>query len=160
MPRPIKWRKVEFIPRNRYFAPCSASEDAVEEITLQIEEAEALRLKDLEGLEQEACAEKMEVSRQTFQRVLNSARQKVADAIISGKAIKITGGNYTWNICRVRCPECGKHWKESFENYEQILDGDYQCNSCGSRQVECQKGQGQGFCRKNCHRHGGNQKQE
>lgn len=154
MPRPVKWRRVEFIPRNRYFVPSSDSEEIPEEIVLQIEEVEALRLKDLEGLEQEACAEKMEVSRQTFQRVLNSARGKVADAIINGKAIRIAGGNYTRHICQVRCRECGRDWKESFEKYEEILQGNYHCTYCGSPGVECQAGPGRGFCRKNCRRHG------
>lgn len=156
MPRPVKWRRVEFIPRNRYFVPTSDSEDAPGEIVLQIEEVEALRLKDLEGLEQEACADKMEVSRQTFQRVLSSAREKVADAIINGKAIRIAGGNYTRHICRIRCLECGRDWKESFEKYEEILKGEYRCAFCGSQGVECLSGPGRGFCRKNCRRHGRN----
>jgi len=59
-----------------------------------VEEAEALRLKDLEGLEQIGGAAKMGISRPTFQRVLSSARKKVADAILNGKAIRIEGGNF------------------------------------------------------------------
>ena len=154
MPRPVKWRRVEFIPRNRYFTPSSDTEEIPGEIVLQIEEVEALRLKDLEGLEQEACAERMEVSRQTFQRVLNSAREKVADAIIHGKAIRIAGGNYTRHICQIRCPECGRDWKESFEKYEEGPQGEYRCSYCGAGGVQCQSPPGRGFCRKNCHRYG------
>ena len=64
------------------------------EIVLHLEEAEAIRLKDLEGLEQEEAAEMMNISRPTFQRVLASARQKVADALLGSKAIRIDGGNF------------------------------------------------------------------
>jgi len=54
-------------------------------------------LKDLEGLEQEACAERMGISRPTFQRVILSARQKLAGALVEGKAIRIEGGNYSFS---------------------------------------------------------------
>ena len=98
MSRPPKWRKVEFIPNIQYFVPFDVQTNNIEENILRIEEVEAIRLKDLEGLEQEECAEKMEVSRQTFQRILNIGREKIADSIINGKAIRIEGGNFTRNI--------------------------------------------------------------
>jgi len=66
----------------------------LEEIILQVDEFEAARLKDLEGLEQEECAKKMSISQPTFHRLVVSARKKLADAIINGKAIRIEGGNY------------------------------------------------------------------
>ena len=53
-----------------------------------------MRLKDLESLEQEECAQKMKISQPTFHRLILSARKKIADAIINGKAIKIEGGNF------------------------------------------------------------------
>ena len=60
------------------------------EITnLSLEEVEALRLKNLEDLEQTECAEKMKTSQSTFQRILKSAHKKISDAIINGKAIEI-----------------------------------------------------------------------
>ena len=58
-----------------------------------------MRLKDLEGLEQEECAGRMEISRQTFQRVLASARRKIACALLTGKALRIEGGNYELAQC-------------------------------------------------------------
>ena len=61
---------------------------------MHVDEYEAVRLKDLEGLEQEDCAKKMNISQPTFHRLVLSARKKIADAIINGKAIRIEGGNY------------------------------------------------------------------
>lgn len=94
MPRPIKWRRVAFIPEATYFKPAGIPMRVLEEVRLSVEEAEAVRLKDLEGLEQEQGAEKMNISRPTFQRVLVSARQKIAEALLNGKAIRIEGGNF------------------------------------------------------------------
>lgn len=94
MPRPIKWRRVSFMPEVTYFKPAGIPLRALDEVSLSVEEMEAIRLKDGEGLEQEQAAEKMNISRPTFQRVLNSARQKVAGALLNGKAIRIEGGNF------------------------------------------------------------------
>jgi len=66
----------------------------LEESVMGMDEFEAVRLKDLEGLEQEEAAKKMKISRSTFQRLVVSARKKIADAIVHGKAIKIEGGNF------------------------------------------------------------------
>jgi len=75
----------------------------LDEVVMSLEEAEAIRLKDLEGLEQEEGARRMNVSRPTFQRVLASARQKLADALLRGKAIRIGGGNFEMAQRRFRC---------------------------------------------------------
>ncbi len=61
---------------------------------LTIDEFEAVRLKDLEGLDQGVCAEKMDISQPTFHRLVISARKKIADALTHGKSIKIEGGHY------------------------------------------------------------------
>jgi len=58
-------------------------------VELSIEEAEALRLKNIEDLDQKECAKKMNTSQSTFQRILSSAYKKVSDAIVNGKAIKV-----------------------------------------------------------------------
>jgi predicted DNA-binding protein (UPF0251 family) len=94
MPRPPKCRRVAFLPEATYFKPAGIPLRVLDEVRLSVEEAEAIRLKDLEGLEQEQAAGKMNISRPTFQRVLASARQKIADALLSGKAIRIEGGNF------------------------------------------------------------------
>ena len=91
MPRPRKCRKVGFIPTNKCFLP---KEKNNEEIVLMIEEIEALRLSDFYMLEQDDAAKSMNISRGTFQRILNLARYKTADAIINGKIIRIEGGDY------------------------------------------------------------------
>jgi len=94
MPRPPKCRRVAFLPGATYFKPAGIPLRVLDEVRLSVEEAEAIRLKDVEGLEQEEGAEKMNISRPTFQRVLASARQKIADALLNGKAIRIEGGNF------------------------------------------------------------------
>ena len=110
MSRPFKCRRVAFIPDVTYFKPAGIPLRSLEEVRLSLEEAEALRLKELEELEQEQGAEKMNVSRQTFQRVLASARKKMADALLNGKAIRIEGGNFEITHRRFRC-QSGHEWE-------------------------------------------------
>ena len=78
MGRPFLWRRVSFIPPITYFKPAGIPLAGLAEVRLLVEEAEAIRLKDVEGLEQEECAQKMSVSRTTFSRILDSARRKMA----------------------------------------------------------------------------------
>lgn len=110
MSRPFKCRRVAFIPEVTYFKPAGIPLRSLEEVQLSLEEAEALRLKDLEGLEQGQSAEKMNISRPTFQRVLASARKKTADALLTGKAIRIEGGNFEMAYRRFRC-QVGHVWE-------------------------------------------------
>lgn len=137
MPRPVKWRKVEFIPKETYFLPCSHGKCSrfaeIGEIQLKVEELEAMRLKDIEGLNQEECAERMEISRQTFQNIIDEARKKVAQALIEGKAISVGGGHYTRNICRFRCRECGGESEFSYEQKQRV------CKCCGSAELTCSR---------------------
>lgn len=94
MPRPRICRRVWFEPNVTYFKPARVPLRELEEVILAVEELEAIRLKDFEGLEQEEAAKKMSISQPTFFRLLDSARKKIADAMINGKAIKIEGGVY------------------------------------------------------------------
>ncbi|MFU0799332.1 MAG: DUF134 domain-containing protein [Xylanivirga thermophila] len=148
MARPVKWRKVGFIPDNTYFTPCMnrgcTCNDNIKKIELKVEELEAIRLKDVEGLTQEECAQKMEISRQTFQNVIDAARRKVAIALVEGNAISIQGGHYTRNICRYKCTNCGNEFEKRFE------DNIKQCNVCGSDAVKCRC---QGTCSMGCNCH-------
>ena len=114
MPRPRKCRRVEFLPDVTFFNPAGIPLRTLDEVCLSIEEAEAIRLKDLEGLEQEQGAQRMHVSRPTFQRILASARQKVADALLNSKAIQIIGGNFEMAWSRFRCLN-GHEWDIPFE---------------------------------------------
>jgi predicted DNA-binding protein (UPF0251 family) len=108
-------RRVSSIPLVTYFKPAGMRLAELEEVKLLVEEAEAIRLKDIEGLEQEECAQKMNISRSTFSRVLDSARQKIADALLCGKAIRIEGGNFEMAVRRFRCIE-GHEWEVPFES--------------------------------------------
>lgn len=94
MPRPPRCRLVEATPEVTYFKPQGVPLTNLTEIYLPVEGFEALRLVDLEGLKHEEAALKMNVSRQTFSRVLAAARRTVAEAVILGQALCIQGGNY------------------------------------------------------------------
>ena len=108
------WRKVSSIPLVTYFKPAGSPMTHLQEVRLLVEEAEAVRLKDLKGLEQEEGAQEMNVSRSTFSRILDSARQKIADALLNGKAIRIEGGNFEMAERRFRCIR-GHEWEVPFE---------------------------------------------
>lgn len=153
MARPTKWRKIENVPTIPYFVPSEKFIDEVPKNILLFEELEAVRLKDLEGYEQEECADRMEVSRPTFQRILLSAHEKIADSLVNGKMIYIDGGNYTRNICPVKCMDCGKEWVESYEKLDTIKTDEYTCPSCGSTNVICKQNCNGKFCRRNRGRH-------
>jgi predicted DNA-binding protein (UPF0251 family) len=115
MARPTKWRRVAFMPQVTYFKPAGVSARLLEKVALSVEELEAIRLKDVEGLQQEECAERMRISRPTFHRVLESARRKVADALINGKAVRIEGGNFALPRQLFRCRHDGHQWHVPFE---------------------------------------------
>ena len=70
----------------------------MEEVVLTVDEFEAVRLADYRGLYHESAARLMGISRQTFGRIIESARKKVSEALIKGRALKIEGGNY--QMCR------------------------------------------------------------
>lgn len=92
MPRKQKARKVSFSPQITYFKPRGVALSSLKEVNLSLDELEALRLVDWEGQEQVAAAKKMAISQSTLQRILVKARKKVAQALVSGLAIKIKGG--------------------------------------------------------------------
>ncbi|GAV25536.1 hypothetical protein ciss_14690 [Carboxydothermus islandicus] len=96
MPRPTKCRHVGYLSPVKYFKPAGIPTTELAEITLTQEEMEAIRLKDLLGLEQIEAAEKMGISRPTFHRILKTAREKIARALILGYALKIEGGSFTY----------------------------------------------------------------
>ena len=89
MPRPRLCRRIRFQPTATYFKPQGIPMRQLEVIELTAEEAEALRLKNIKGLEQMKAAKIMNTSQSTFQRILASAYKKITIAIIEGKAIRI-----------------------------------------------------------------------
>ena len=94
MSRPRRFRRVRFQPGVTYFKPRGVETRNLEESVITIDEIEAIRLKDYEGLDQEKSAKKMNISQPTFHRLLLSTRKKIADALVNGKALKIEGGVY------------------------------------------------------------------
>jgi predicted DNA-binding protein (UPF0251 family) len=80
------------LPHANYYKPRGVPLSVLEEVTLTVDEFEAIRLTDLEGLYQADAAEKMNISRQTLGRILESAHKKIADALVHGKALLIKGG--------------------------------------------------------------------
>lgn len=133
MARPPKCRLVEFMPEMTYFKPAGVPVVKLEEIQLTVEELEAIRLKDLLGLEQESCAEKMGVSRPTYHRVLSAARAKVAEALVEGKAIRVEGGHFRLVMRGFRCCECGNQWKPP--RWMDSQDPEMTCPKCESDEV-------------------------
>ncbi|MFO7816013.1 MAG: DUF134 domain-containing protein [Halanaerobiales bacterium] len=107
MPRPPKRRRIKNIPHIRFFKPAGIPGRELEEVLLTLEEVEALRLKDLQGLNQNESAEKMNISRPTFQRIITKAHEKVARALLAGKAIRFEGGDYELDKGLYKCKECG-----------------------------------------------------
>ena len=95
MVRPRKCRMVDAEPDVDYFKPRGVRLRELEEVDLSVDELEAIRLKDYKGLNQNEVAKKMKISQPSLHRLLASARKKVAEALVVGKAIKIHGGNYT-----------------------------------------------------------------
>jgi predicted DNA-binding protein (UPF0251 family) len=89
------------LPQTNYYKPRGIPLSVLEEVTLTVDEFEAIRLTDLEGLYQADAAEKMSVSRQTLGRILESAHQKIADALVHGKALLIKGGLIEITAARV-----------------------------------------------------------
>jgi predicted DNA-binding protein (UPF0251 family) len=93
MPRPKRFRKIRFKPDVTYFKPSGVRAVDLEESVITMDELEAVRLKDFEGMKQSDAAEKMYISQPTFNRLLLSARKKIADSLIQGKALKIEEGS-------------------------------------------------------------------
>lgn len=94
MPRPRLCRRIRFRPGITYFKPAGVRITELDEVVLTFEEYEAIRLIDLEGVNQGKAGKQMKISQPTLSRLLKSARKKLSEAIIKGKAIKIEGGNY------------------------------------------------------------------
>ena len=135
MTRPVKWRRVEYIHENKYFAPCPKGKggcfEGLQEVQLKVEELEAMRLKDIEELSQEDCASRMQISRQTFQNIIVEARKKVVTALMENRALTIGGGHYTKNVCNLKCISCG-----NIPSHVYTSDGSPICEDCSKKMSE------------------------
>jgi len=117
MPREPRCRRVSHEPKVNLYKPQGVPCQCLQEVVLKVEELEAIRLKDVLRLEQEECAQKMMVSRPTFQRILNEAHYKVAYALTNGQAIRIEGGNYC--LGRGFCRRHGRYMSETDACYQK-----------------------------------------
>jgi predicted DNA-binding protein (UPF0251 family) len=123
-------RRVSCLPKATYFKPREIPLCDLEIINLSMEELEAIRLCDLLRIEQNEAADMMGISRKTFWNDLQKARQKVVDALVNGKAIEISGGEYVNSgECKVEflCKSCGHEWESKC--YEGRPSS---CPICGS----------------------------
>jgi len=129
MPRPPIERAVGGVPRVTLFKPAGVPGRELEQLPLAVDELEAIRLVDLEGLSHEQAASAMGVSRQTVGRVLERGRAKVAEALVAGKAILIGGGQYRVEPRQLCCTSCGALWAATADEEPAA------CPSCGSTAV-------------------------
>jgi predicted DNA-binding protein (UPF0251 family) len=129
MVRPRRFRRIFQEPEIRCFKPDSEGNiDSIKPVDITIDEFEAIRLKDYQNIKQKKAAEIMDVSQPTFHRTLNSARGKIAKALVEGKIIKIKGGDYVTDKKRYRCKSCGFEWYSPEKEYKK-------CPDCGSEDI-------------------------
>lgn len=108
MPRPKNCRRIVSPPLMTGFKPIGVPRSQIDDVILQYDEYEAIRLLDYEGLVQEEAAEMMNVSRPTLTRIYDNARKTIAKAFVEGKAIVIDGGNVDFGKMWFRCKKCNK----------------------------------------------------
>lgn len=141
MPRPKCPRFIGELPNTTFYKPRGIPLSRLETIDLSYDELEAIRLADLEGYYHEQAAEKMRISRATFGRIIEAGHNKIADALVNGKAIKIEGGVIKMTQQRVfSCNACDHSWEEPFGTGRPVV-----CPKCGSDLVwRINAGQGHG----------------
>lgn len=108
MPRPKNSRKIVSPPLMQGFKPFGIPRRELETIVMSIDEYEAIRLLDYEGLTQEQAAEKMNVSRPTLTRIYENARRSMARTLVEGTMMVIEGGNVEFDHDWYRCRRCHK----------------------------------------------------
>ncbi len=126
MDRTRKCRMVKNPPKHNLFKPTGVAINDLEVINLTIDEFEAIRLADLEGLDQQEASERMGISRPTFTRLIQKARLKVATFLVESRGLNIEGGNIHFKKDIVECLDCGTRIEIEFENK------DVKCPNCGS----------------------------
>jgi predicted DNA-binding protein (UPF0251 family) len=128
VPRPKKNRHVQYKPDALYFKPRAIPLRVLAETVLESDELEALRLADLEGCYHDEAARRMRISRQTFGNIVRSARKKVADALVRGKAIRLEcGAGAAPGRYAFVCDDCGLTWEAA-----ALAGRPGACPDCGS----------------------------
>lgn len=146
MPRPKKKRLVYEPPIFSDFKPIGVPGSRLNTELLGLDEFEALRLADYQGMEHNEAAEEMEISRPTFTRLIEAARKKMAVFIVEGKRLQIEGGQVHFRGNIMQCHDCGHLIKTKFD--KEITT----CPSCSSSNlIDLAGGFGHGSC---CRQHG------
>ena len=130
MARPQRERKIKEPPRIQGFSPYGVPQGAAEQVVLTIDEFEAIRLADYEGLDQAQAAERMGISGSTFSRLIDRAHRKVGEAFAEVREIVIDGGSIHFRNNVYRCGNCGHIIRMGIES-----SGPQKCPSCGSLNV-------------------------
>lgn len=153
MPRPCKCRWIGTGPEVTAFKPCGVPGRLLDTVELRLDELEAVRLADLEGLYQDAAAERMGVSRATFGRLVASARHKIASALLGSKMLVIQGGSVMMrNMRTFACAGCGAEFQAPYGTGRP--QGCPACGSMSFRRAADDRGdragaaQGRGRCRR------------
>jgi predicted DNA-binding protein (UPF0251 family) len=126
VPRPKKNKMVSSPPLYSGFKPVGIRRDMLQDITLEIDEYEAIRLSDYEGLDHTDAAAEMEISRSTFSRLIEKARSKVASFLIEGRMLQIEGGKIHFRDNVLKCQSCGHIFNIDIGNRLS------KCPECGS----------------------------
>lgn len=129
MPRPKKERIVSTPPLYSSFKPTGIQKSLLQQISLTLDEYEAIRLSDYLSMEHKEAAEEMEISRPTFSRLLEQAHKKVAAFIVEGKELSIDGGRIHFRGNIIQCLDCGHMFNLSFDSTLTV------CPSCGSKNL-------------------------
>jgi len=146
MPRPKKERVVYQPPLYAEFKPQGVQRRELESLFLELDEFEAIRLADYEGMDHNEAALEMEISRSTFTRLIESARKKMSQFLIEGKHLRIEGGNIHFHGNVIRCRDCNHMFNIGFDTDINT------CPACGSANlVDLAGGFGHGRC---CREHG------
>ena len=126
---PYRKRRVAEPPQFNRFKPAGIPSRKLKSVVLTVDEYEAIRLTDYLQLEHLTASEKMAISRPTFTRLIESARHRVAQALIDGKELIITGGNIDFELTLHKCRKCGDTHRTPPRKYI------HECLRCGSDQI-------------------------
>lgn len=132
MPRPCKLRKIGCNPQVISFRPCGEPAETIENIALTLDELEAIRLADYEGLYQEQAAQKMQISRQTFGNIIASAHSKIADFLINTKQLSIGGGTVEIDGCKLISVSCDHNLPD-----QPGMEHSDECPKCKNNNLKC-----------------------
>ncbi|MFC1888005.1 DUF134 domain-containing protein [Candidatus Cloacimonadota bacterium] len=141
MSRPKKERSVNRPPLFTAFKPMGVMGTTLEQISLTLDEFEAIRLADYLDMEHSEASEEMQISRSTFTRLIEKARHKISRFIMEGKGLYIEGGNIHFRGNVIHCQDCGHMFNTNIEKQTT------ECPCCGSKNLlDLAGGFGHGKC--------------